>query len=326
MPRGEKALAWLAFLIVSIVWGTTYLAIAVAIETLPTYLFPGLRFILGGGILLALCAFAGLEIPRRLSDWGNAAIVGVLMVGLGNVCVVWAEHYVPSGFAALFVATAPLWMVILESMRTNGERISLRKWIGMSVGFAGVVFLVLPQLQGASMSSYFVLGVLAIQVGSIGWNIGAMRSKYRPIARHPLVAASMQMITGGAVVAVIGLMLGEASQMTFTTRTFLAFAYLVVFGSVIAYGAFVYAIAHLPTTTVSLHTYINPVVAVILGWLILDEPFGWRAAVSSAIILGGVAIVQTARKQAAPAIAGSPLRPSVEPASGLPAGEDIATP
>lgn len=308
MPKGENALAWIAFVVVCLVWGTTYLAIAIAIETLPTYLFPGLRFMLGGGILLALCAMRGAEIPRRTADWGNATMVGVLMVGLGNVCVVWAEHYVPSGFAALFVATAPLWMVVLESMRKDGERLVARKWIGMIVGFAGVGILVLPSLTDASVSRMFILGVLAIQVGSIGWNIGAMRSKYRPIARQPLVSAAMQMICGGAVVAVIGLARGEATQMVFTTRTFLAFVYLVIFGSVIAYGAFVYALAHLPTTTVALHTYVNPVVAVLLGWMVLDEPFGWRAAAATMVILAGVAIVQTARRPGAPMVAGSPLR------------------
>lgn len=312
MLKGEHALAWVAFFVVCIVWGTTYLAIAIAIETLPTYLFPGLRFILGGAILLAGCMLRGLEVPRSLRDWGNATLVGVLMVGLGNVCVVWAEHYVPSGFAALFVATAPLWMVILESLRKGSEPAGPRKWLGMVVGFAGVALLSLPTLTDANVSSMFLLGVLAIQVGSIGWNIGAMRSKYQPIARHPLVSAAMQMICGGAVVAMIGLARGEAAQMVFTTRTLLAFIYLVVFGSVLAYGAFVYAIAHLPTTTVSLHTYVNPVVAVILGWLVLDEPFGWRAALATLVILAGVAIVQTSRRRPLQA---PPHRASAEAAS-----------
>ena len=307
MPRGERALAWLAFAIVCVVWGTTYLAIAIAIETLPTYLFPGLRFILGGLILLGLCVWKRQRIPRTAGDWLNATFIGVLMVGLGNVCVVWAEHHVPSGFAALFVATAPLWMVVLESFRRNGERISLRKWIGMFVGFGGVALLVLPGLTNATYSPQFVMGVVLIQIGSIGWNIGAMRSKYRPIADHPLVSAAMQMIMGGLVVAIVGLALGEASEFHFTLRTFLAFVYLVIFGSVIAFGAFVYAIAHLPTTTVTLHTYVNPVVAVILGWLVLSEPFGLRAALGSLVILSGVAIVQTARRTVT---VGSPLRPA----------------
>lgn len=308
MPKGERSLAWLAFLIVCVVWGTTYLAIAIAIETLPTFLFPGLRFILGGLILLALCLWKRQRIPARAADWANATFVGFLMVGLGNVCVVWAEHHVPSGFAALFVATAPLWMVLLERLRPDGDRVSVRKWIGMVVGFGGVALLVWPALTGASYSPQFVIGVILIQIGSIGWNVGAMWSKYRPLADNPLVSAAMQMIMGGLVVSLIGLALGEASEFHFTTRTFLAFAYLVIFGSVIAFGAFVYAISHLPTTTVTLHTYVNPVVALLLGWMILSEPFGPRAAIASLIIFAGVAIVQSSRR-AAP---GSPLRPVVD--------------
>lgn len=312
MPRSERALAWLAFIVVCVVWGTTYLAIAIAIETLPTYLFPGVRFVIGGLILLALCHWKGQEIPRSIARWRDATLIGVLMVGLGNVCVVWAEHYVPSGYAALVVATAPLWMVLLEAMRRNGERATARMWLGMIVGFGGVALLVFPALRSESVSSKFVLGVLAIQAGAIGWNIGAMRSKYRPLASSPLVSASMQMIAGGAVVAVLGLLLGEASQFQFTARTLAAFVYLVIFGSVIAYGAFVYAIAHLPTTTVSLHTYVNPVVAVILGWAVLSEPFGVRGFVASAVILAGVAIVQTGRRRPEAGYRGPLLRASPE--------------
>jgi drug/metabolite transporter (DMT)-like permease len=212
--KHEKALAYLAFAIVCIVWGTTYLGIRIVIETLPTFLFAGVRFTAAGLILLAICALRGEKIPRRLSDWGNVAIVGILLVGVGNVAVVWAERYVPSGFAALLVATSPFWMAILEYMRKNRDELTLRKKIGMLIGFSGVGILVSPALFGsrAEFGLYFLLGVLVLQIGSIAWNIGSVRSKYYAIDAPPLVSAAMQMITGGTVVLLIGLVYGDVSR------------------------------------------------------------------------------------------------------------------
>lgn len=287
--------AWIAFGLVCFVWGTTYLAIAVAIRTLPHFLFPSLRFILGGLILLAICLAAGQKLPKRRSDWVNLTIIGFLMVAVGNVAVVIAEHDVPSGMAALMVATAPFWMAFLEAMRPGGERLNLRKSFGMILGFGGVVILVYPALGGA-LSAGFLVGAIVIQVGNFSWNLGAFRSKYS-ISREvpPLVAASIQMLIGGLLCGIVGLALGEWNHFSFRSDTLLAFLYLVVFGSVVAYGAYVYALAHLPTSIVSTHTYINPVIAFIAGWLILDEPLGVRALVAMAVIFAGVAIVKTDR-------------------------------
>jgi drug/metabolite transporter (DMT)-like permease len=298
--KHPRALAYLAFAIVSFVWGTTYLAIRVAIETLPTFLFAGLRFTGAGIVLLALCALRGEKIPRDWRFWREAAIVGFLMVGFGNIAVVWSEHYVSSGFAALLVAAAPFWMAIMERIR-GAAQLSNRKRLGMLIGFAGVVILVWPHVGGDSFNLMFILGVIAIQIGSIAWNYGSIRSKYRPIDAPPLVSAAMQMLTGGALVTAIGLFRGEAPDFYFTTRTLAAFLYLLVFGSIVAYGAYVYALAHLPTSTVSLYAYINPVVAVFLGWLILSEPLGWNALVAMVVIFSGVALVQTGAKSKAAA-------------------------
>jgi drug/metabolite transporter (DMT)-like permease len=294
--KHPKFFAYLAFAIVCVVWGTTYLAIAIAIETLPTFLFPGLRFTLAGAILLGICLARGEKIPRRAADWANLALIGFLMVGIGNVAVVWAEHFVSSGFAALLVATAPLWMVILESMRKNGERVTLRKAIGMTVGFAGVGLLVARGMGVAEFTGLFIAGVVVLQLGCIAWNYGSIRSKYHPTDATPLVSASIQMLTGGLIVTLFGLAVGDAARFSFTPRTLAAFLYLMIFGSIVAYGAYVYALAHLKTSTVSLYAYINPAVAVFLGWLILDEPLGPRAVLAMAVIFAGVAIVQSARR------------------------------
>lgn len=295
--KGEKALAYFAFALVCFLWGTTYLAIRVAIETLPTFLFAGVRFTVAGALLLGICALRGERIPTKLSDWWNQTIVGLLMVGVGNVAVVFAEHSVPSGFAALLVATSPFWMAIIEYFRGNGADLTTRKKIGMLIGFSGVLILVSPSLHGTGFNAAFLIGVIVIQLGSIAWNIGTVRSKYHTIDAKPLVGAAMQMLTGGVVVAIIGLFAGELPHFYFTTRTLIAFLYLMIFGSIVAYGAYVYAVAKLPTSTTSLYAYVNPAVAVVLGYLILSEPLGWRAVLAMLVIFAGVALVQTAPKR-----------------------------
>lgn len=291
--KHEKALAWLAFAAVSLIWGTTYLAIRVAVETLPNMLFPAARFIIGGGLLLLICLVRGDRLPRRLSDYGNLAFIGFCTVGVGNVAVVWAERHVSSGFAALLVATAPFWMAALEALRPHGERLTPRKAFGMIIGFLGVGLLVAPELRLGDFNTMFFLGVIGLQIGSIVWNIGSIRSKYHPIDAKPLMSAALQMVLGAIIVGVIGFARGEASQFTFNTKTFLAFSYLTIFGSFIAYTSYIYALSKLPTTTVSLYSYINPAIAVVLGWAILDEPLGWNAILAMIVIFAGVAVVQT---------------------------------
>jgi drug/metabolite transporter (DMT)-like permease len=293
MSSESKVLAYVAFATVSFVWGTTYLAIAVAIETLPTLLFPGMRFVLGGTILLLIRLAQGGKLPTKRSDWRNLAVVGLLMVGVGNVAVVWAEHHVSSGFAALLVATAPLWMASLERMRKSGERFSGRKLAGLLIGFSGVAILVGPELGADELNVLFLVGVIVTQLGTIGWDLGSIISKYHlSVELDPLVSASLQMIFGGLIVGTLGLANGEAAAMHFTTRSLTAFLYLVVFGSVIAYGAYVYALSKLPTSVVSLYAYINPVVAVYLGSLILDEKVTANAIIGMLVIFAGVAMVQ----------------------------------
>ncbi|HUF16746.1 MAG TPA: EamA family transporter [Thermoanaerobaculia bacterium] len=300
--KRDMVLAYIAFGIVCFVWGTTYLGIAIAIETLPTFLFAGSRFTIGGAILLILALLRGQKLPSRKSDWVNLAIIGALMVGVGNIAVVWAEHHMSSGFAALLVATSPLWMSTLETFRKTGERVNLRKGLGMLIGFGGVGVLVAPELEIGDLNTKLLLGVIALQLGSIAWNLGSIRSKYH-LSRDlsPIVSAALQMMLGGVLVTAIGFALGESSQFYFSTRSLIAYLYLLIFGSVLAYGAYVYALSKLKTSTTSLYAYINPLVAVFLGWLVLSEPLGWNAFLAMAIIFSGVALVQTGQKSRVPA-------------------------
>lgn len=302
--KHERAWAYAAFAVVCVVWGTTYLAIRIALDTIPPLLLTGSRFTVAGLIMLAIARLRGEAIPRDRRTLANLALIGFLMVSVGNLAVVWAEQWVPSGMAALFVATAPFWMAIIEMFRSGGERLSLQSAFGMILGFIGVALLVTPGGSGGAWSVAFLLGALAIQVGSIGWQLGSAHGKYN--LRHvPLMASSaLQMLFGGLIVTVVGLAAGEAPRFTFTPTTFAALAYLTLFGSVLAYSAYVFALAHMRTTHTSLYAYVNPVVAVFLGWLILDEPLTVLSVLAMFVILAGVALVQTAgwRKSAAPPV------------------------
>jgi len=291
--KHERSLAYGAFAIVCIVWGTTYLAIRIALETIPPLLLTGSRFVVAGLIMLAVAKLRGETLPRDVRTLANLTLVGFLMVGVGNLAVVWAEQWVPSGLAALLVATAPFWMAIIEAFRSGGERLDLRSTIGMLIGFAGVAMLVTPGGSGGAWSVAFLLGALAIQIGGMCWQLGSAHGKYN--LRHvPLLSsAALQMLSGGVIVSVAGFIAGEGPRFAVTPRTLTALVYLTIFGSVIAYSAYVFALAHMRTTHTALYAYVNPVVAVFLGWLILDEPLTWMSILAMVVILAGVALVQT---------------------------------
>jgi drug/metabolite transporter (DMT)-like permease len=292
--KHEKAWAWAAFAVVCVVWGTTYLGIRIALETIPPFLLTGTRYTAAGLIMLAVAKLRGEVIPRDFRTLANLTFVGFCMVAVGNLAVVWAEQWVPSGMAALFVATAPFWMAIIEAFRRNGERVDLRGGTGMLIGFVGVAMLVTPGGSGGALNLMFVLGALVIQVGSLGWQLGSAHAKYRMKSVPLMSSAALQMLSGGVIVSMVGLAIGEAPRFVVTPRTFAALAYLTLFGSVLAYSAYVFALAHMRTTSTSLYAYVNPVVAVFLGWLILDEPLTWVSVLAMVVILGGVALVQTA--------------------------------
>jgi len=293
--KHEKAVAYGAFAIVCLVWGTTYLFIRIALETIPPLLLTGTRFTAAGLIMLLIARLRGEAIPRDYRTLAGLAFVGFLMVGVGNLAVVWAEQWVPSGLAALFVATAPFWMAIIEAFRPSGERVDLRGGIGMLIGFVGVAMLVTPGGgMTATWSVAFLLGALAIQIGGACWQYGSAHAKYK-LKHVPLLSsAALQMLFGGLIVSSVGLSIGEASRFVVTPRTLGALVYLTIFGSIIAYSAYVFALAHMRTTHTALYAYVNPVVAVFLGWLILDESLTWVSIVAMAVILAGVALVQTA--------------------------------
>ena len=288
----SKALAWVAFAIVCIVWGTTYLAIRIAVRTMSPMLMTGARFASAGMILLIISSFRGDAFPRSRRVLAELVVVGVLLICMGNFAVAWAEQWVPSGLAALFVATSPFWVAIIERFRQDGERIDVRRGFGMLLGFAGVALLVTPGGSGGAFDIHFVLGVVGIQFGCIAWQYGTVRAKYNLAQVPPLMSSAVQMLCGGTTLIVIGLATGEGRRFAMTHEGLMALAYLTLFGSVLAYTSYVYALKNMRTTNMSVYAYVNPLVAVILGSLILHERLTWLSILAMVIILGGVALVQ----------------------------------
>jgi len=300
--KTDRALALAAFVTVCIVWGTTYLAIRVAVASIPPVLLTGLRYTVAGTALLALMWMRGERVPRDPRTLGTIAFVSVLLIGIGNLAVVWAEQWVPSGTAALLVATAPFWATILELLQPEGERFSLRRALGMVIGFGGVGLLVTPGGAGGSWDSHFVVGALVIQVGSFCWQAGSVVGKRTLGGVAPLMSAALQMLFGGLILDVAGLAVGELGRFHPTPQALAGLAYLSVFGSILAYTAYTYAISKLPITTVSLYSYANPIVAVLLGWLILGEQLTRVSLLAMVVILAGMALVQTAGRRPAAAV------------------------
>jgi drug/metabolite transporter (DMT)-like permease len=222
-----------------------------------------------------------------------------LLLGVANGGVVWAEQWVPSGIASLMVATSPFWVIAVERFRKDGERVGARGFVGLLIGFAGLAVLLAPKFFDASVSVFFLLGALALQIGCFAWTAGSAYAKRCPVGVSPLMGAAVQMLIAGAALTLIGAFAGEWSAMRFSARSTGALLYLVVFGSIVAYSAYTYALQKLPLSLVSTYSYINPVIAVLLGWLVLSEPLDWRVGVATGAILLGVALVKSSPKDVA---------------------------
>lgn len=282
-------LAYVAWILVCLIWGTVYFAISVALESFPVALLAGFRWATAGLVLAALLPLFGERIPP-MRTWGRIALTGLLMVVVGNGGVVWAQQYVPSGLVAVLVATVPFWSIVVEAFLPRSERVTLMTLVGVFIGFLGIVVLVWPELTlREAHGRSFVYGVVALQLSMLGWAVGTSYTKRNTASETPLGAAAVQMLLSGLTFMAIGTALGEWRALTFTTRALGAMVYLVIAGSLIGFTAYVYALKHLPITTVSLYAYANPVIAVLLGILLLDEEFNLRTAAASALVLAGVA-------------------------------------
>lgn len=293
MNRGDKIKAYAAWGAVCLFWGTTYLAIRVGVERLPPALFAGIRFAVAGTLFLGYLRWRGLALPKR-EELRDIALVGIALLVMANGSVVWAEQWVPSGLTALTVATLPFWMAGFETLLPPKTGLGLKKLLGILIGFGGLIILFAPEVRTSFDVAYFK-GILALLFASCCWAAGSIYSKYRPVTTHPLMAAACQMLVAGGVLISLGAVLGEFNRIAFDLRGSLALLYLILFGSIIGYGAFVYSLSKLPATKHSMYAYINPVIAVILGWLILDERFDWGVVAATCFVLTGVVLVKSSK-------------------------------
>jgi drug/metabolite transporter (DMT)-like permease len=283
-----------AFAAIYLVWGSTYLAIRVAVETMPPFLLSAARFLFAGLSLLGLLWFKGVPMPTR-SQWRSAVIAGSFMLVGGNGLVVWAEQTVTSSLTALIIATTPAWFALLEWLRPNGTRPKLQTIIGIAIGFAGVSLLI--NLRGgsaASGESIHLPGTLAVIIATASWAGGSLYAKHSPKPESPWMNVAIQMIGGGGGLLLVALLLGEPARADWSrvsAASLWAFAYLVVFGSWIAFSAFVWLLKNTTPARLSTYAYVNPVIAVFLGWLILHEPVTVRTLWAAAVILTGVIII-----------------------------------
>jgi drug/metabolite transporter (DMT)-like permease len=286
---------------VCLIWGTTYLGIRVALEATPPALMGALRWTVAGALLVAVATLRGERLPP-VGLWPALGFQGLMMIGVGNGFVNWAEQHVPSGLAAVTLATSPFWMSGVEALRQNGERLSRQALVGLVLGFTGILVLVWPDLRlGDSAGLQFTLGILALQVACLGWAIGSSYSKRHPHGASVFAATAVQMIFGGLIMLAAGTLLGEWSRVHLEGRGLWALTYLVFVGSIGGFVSYIYALQHLPVATVSLYAYANPLIAVVLGALLLGEPFTLRTVISMAIVFAGMALVR--RKQ--PGLTGS---------------------
>lgn len=305
MPTDHQAQAqrsagiWLGLLVLYIVWGSTYLGIAVAVETIPPFLMAAVRFGLAGAVLLLWSLARGrgrIAWPTR-REWRDTAIVGGLLLGGGMGMVAFGETTIPSGITALLIAMMPVWVAVFGGVLL-GERLPKLAVIGIAVGFAGVVVLVGPSALGGT-GALDPLGLAAIILSPICWSLGSLFASHRArLPRQPLVATSTQMLAGGAVLLLMSVAVGELGSFEPTqvsSASLVAFAYLTVVGSLLAFTTYGWLLRVAPLPLIATYAYVNPVVAVALGAVVLNEPIEPRTLVAGTIIVAGVALIVTAR-------------------------------
>ncbi|HXE91365.1 MAG TPA: EamA family transporter [Terriglobales bacterium] len=312
--RQHRLRVIIAFALVYILWGSTYLGIRIAIDDVPPATMAGTRFLIAGSLMLAWCALTGRPVRLNRRDFMRVGSVGVLLLTGGNVGVAWSELYLASGVAALIVAIVPIWVVVIESGLLRGDRLSRRGLFGLVLGITGLAVLLWPKLVSARFGSPMELeAALVLVAASFSWATGSVHSRRWKLEVDPLSATAWQMLIAGVVDLGLGWALGEWPRVEWTARGIAAIAYLIVAGSWIGHTAFIWLLNHVPTPKVATYAYVNPVVAVFLGWLILNERVDVFIVAGTAIIIAAVVLVNTSQVVKPKVRVVAPAQPALSP-------------
>jgi drug/metabolite transporter (DMT)-like permease len=310
--RQNRFILPLAFGLVYVFWGSTYLAIDIAVMHIPPALACATRFLIAGPLMLAYCGVSGRRVRVSRASLVRFAIVGVLLLTGGNLTLAWAEQYVASGLAALIVAVIPIWMLVVDSWILRGDRVPTRGLAGIGLGVAGVGVLVWPEFSaGGNLGLMPLIASLSLVLGSLSWSIGSVLSRRWDHGGDPFVAGGWEITAAGIANLLIAVATGEPRRVVWTAHGIEAILYLVVFGSWVGYTAYIYLLKHAPTSKVSTYAYVNPVIAVFLGWLVLRESVNRYIVGGTVIIVAAVVLVTSAKVRGRDELAEEEL-PAVE--------------
>jgi drug/metabolite transporter (DMT)-like permease len=305
LQRHPHFQAYLALAAVCFFWGTTYLGIRIADETIEPAVLMCLRFTISGIILLTVAYFSKAHLPSGRELW-YTALFGVILIGGGTGCLVFAEQWVPSGLAAVFITMSPFWMIGVDALIPGGARLHGPTIAGMLVGFAGTALLVAPEAMQEGFGGPLLRGFLLLQLGCSAWALGSILQRRHQTTAHPVVTGAVQQLATGLVFAVPALF-ARPHPSAWSGRSISAVVYLVIFGSIVGYSAYIIALERLPVSVVSIYNYVNPVIAVFLGWLFFREHIGLQEVIAMLIIFLGVALVKRYSRTPSP----KPVRASV---------------
>jgi drug/metabolite transporter (DMT)-like permease len=285
-----------AFGLVYFFWGSTYIAIRIGVEHIPAALMSGIRFLIAGILMLGWCLLTGKTIRLKRADALRLFLIGTLLLTGGNAVLVWSESYLPSGLAALIVAVVPLWVAIIEGPVLGGDRLSSRGWTGLLLGFSGLAVLLWPKITSTSVLERKQLFAGAILLlGSLSWAVGSIISRRSQLSVGLFAATGWEMTFAGALNLVLGFLHGEHPHADWSWPALSAIAYLITFGSLVGFTAYIWLLEHVPTPKVATYAYVNPVVAVFLGWLILHEHLDRFTLLGMMVIVAAVALVTSSK-------------------------------